>query len=102
MDALWLLPTQKVTGVVELSTKTLRIFVERGRRYSVNSPLFVLRRSTRSVTMEPVQSIHHSAPGRGARRGCLIETDLAVLRVNSSDLAVRKVGEVGIVMGVGN
>ena len=38
MDAPWLLPTQKVTGVVELSTNTLRTFVCAGRRYSMNLP----------------------------------------------------------------
>src|SRR5262249_33031409 len=32
IEAPSLLPTQKLTGVVELSTKTLRILVERGRR----------------------------------------------------------------------
>jgi hypothetical protein len=32
IDAPSLLPTQKLTGVVELSTKTLRILVERGSR----------------------------------------------------------------------
>jgi hypothetical protein len=36
MDALSLLPTQNVTGVVELSTKILRTFVCAGSRYSVN------------------------------------------------------------------
>ena len=29
----WLLPTQKVTGVVELSTNTVRMFVSDGMRY---------------------------------------------------------------------
>ncbi len=33
-----LLPTQNVTGVVELSTNILRMFVWAGRRYSVNWP----------------------------------------------------------------
>jgi hypothetical protein len=32
IEAPSLLPTQKLTGVVELSTKTLRILVERGSR----------------------------------------------------------------------
>ena len=32
IEAPWLLPAQKVTGVVELSTKTRRILVLRGRR----------------------------------------------------------------------
>ena len=32
IDAPWLLPAQNVTGVVELSTYTRRILVERGMR----------------------------------------------------------------------
>ena len=32
IEAPWLLPAQKVTGVVELSTKTRRMLVLRGRR----------------------------------------------------------------------
>ena len=35
----WLLPTQKVAGFVELSTSTRRMLVDRGSRYSVNSPV---------------------------------------------------------------
>jgi hypothetical protein len=32
IEAPWLLPAQKLTGLVELSTKTRRILVERGSR----------------------------------------------------------------------
>jgi hypothetical protein len=32
IEAPWSLPVQNVTGVVELSTKTLRMFVDLGRR----------------------------------------------------------------------
>ena len=39
IDAPWLLPTQKVTGVVELSTNTRRTLVCRGSRYSMNWPV---------------------------------------------------------------
>src|SRR5207247_2486649 len=56
IDAPWLLPTQNVTGVVELSTKTRRTFVSRGRRYSTNSPVLGLRRSTRSLNSPPDQA----------------------------------------------
>ena len=41
IDAPWLLPTQNVTGVVELSTNTRRTLVVRGSRYSTNWPLLV-------------------------------------------------------------
>src|SRR2546430_3606448 len=75
MDALWVLPTQKVTGVVELSTKTLRTFVSAGRRYSVNWPVVGFSRKMRSLYSPPdhalpflstVTSYGH-APGVGAR-----------------------------------
>src|ERR1700756_4353313 len=58
MEAPWLLPTQKVTGVVELSTNTLRMFVDRGRGYSVNWPLLGSSRVMRSVNIDPV----HASP----------------------------------------
>src|SRR5262245_33365540 len=56
MDAAWLFPTQNVAGVVELSMKTRRIFVKRGSRYSTISPVFGLRRSTRSLNSPPDQT----------------------------------------------
>src|SRR5215469_14200705 len=56
IDAPWLLPTQNVTGVVELSTNTRRTFVNRGRRYSTNSPVLGLRRCTVSVNSPPDQA----------------------------------------------
>src|SRR5215467_1112706 len=56
IDAPWLLPTQNVGGVVRLSTKTRRIFVNFGSRYSTMAPLFGLRRSTRSVYSPPAQA----------------------------------------------
>src|SRR5438128_11701863 len=55
-EAPWLLPTQNVGGVVELSTKTRRMFVCRGSRYSVNVPALGSSRSTRSLSIEPVQA----------------------------------------------
>src|SRR5262249_62295722 len=58
IEAPWLLPTQKVTGVVELSTNTRRLLVERGSRYSVNWPVLGSRRVMRSVHMELV----HASP----------------------------------------
>src|SRR6059058_5549285 len=56
IDAPWLLPTQNVTGVVRLSTNTRRTFVDRGSRYSTNSPLFGFRRRMRSVYSPPDQA----------------------------------------------
>src|SRR6266852_3659453 len=58
IDAPWLFPTQNVTGVVELSTNTRRTFVNRGRRYSVNSPVLGSRRCTVSVNSPP----DHASP----------------------------------------
>src|SRR5262245_57744139 len=58
IEAPWLLPTQKVGGVVELSTKTRRTFVNRGRRYSTISPLFGLSRRMRSLYSPP----DHASP----------------------------------------
>src|SRR5262245_20552504 len=54
-DAPLLFPTQNVTGVVELSTKTRRTFVLRGSRYSTTSPVLEFSRTMRSVLMLPVQ-----------------------------------------------
>jgi len=48
IEAPWLLPTQNVTGVVESSTNTRRMLVERGSRYSVIWPDFGSRRATRA------------------------------------------------------
>src|SRR5258708_37736138 len=56
IDAPWLFPTQNVTGVVELSTNTLRTFVDRGSRYWMNCPLFGFTRRTRSSYSPPVQT----------------------------------------------
>src|SRR5262249_33320196 len=54
----WLLPTQNVTGVVELSTNTVRMFVSDGIRYCTTAPVFGSRRTTRSVCMVEA----HSSP----------------------------------------
>src|SRR5262245_8632541 len=54
----WLLPTQNVTGVVELSTNTVRMFVSDGMRYCTTAPVFGLSRTTRSVSMVEA----HSSP----------------------------------------
>src|SRR4051794_11149324 len=56
IDAPWLLPTQKVTGVVWLSTNTRRTLVERGRRYSTVAPLAGSRRRIRSLYSPPDQT----------------------------------------------
>src|SRR5712691_10697954 len=57
MDAPWLLPTQNVAGVVELSTNTRRMFVNRGSRYSVMAPVFGSRRITRSLYSPPAHTL---------------------------------------------
>src|SRR5258708_9850024 len=56
IEAPWLLPTQNVTGVVELSTNTRRMLVVFGNRYSMNSPVLGFSRDTRSLNIEPVQA----------------------------------------------
>ena len=60
MDAPWLLPTQNVTGLVELSTNTRRTLVVRGSRYSTNCPFLGFSRAMRSLSIEPV----HASPLR--------------------------------------
>src|SRR5437016_4332567 len=67
-EAPWLLPTQNVGGVVELSTNTRRMFVGRGSMYSVNLPVLGSSRSTRSLSIEPV----HASPflSRATSYGC--------------------------------
>src|SRR5437016_3863152 len=52
-----LLPTQKVGGLVELSTFTRRTLVIRGSRYSVTSPVLVFTRTTRSFDIPPVHAL---------------------------------------------
>ena len=61
MLAPWLLPTQNVGGVVLLSTKTRRMLVVFGSRYSTNLPVLVSSRD------DPV--VDHRA-GPGVRRSC--------------------------------
>src|SRR5262249_28625944 len=56
IEAPWLLPTQNVTGLVELSTNTRRILVVFGSRYSTNSPVLGFSRETRSLSIEPVKA----------------------------------------------
>src|SRR5437763_1015767 len=56
IDAPWFEPTQKVTGVVELSTCTRRMLVGRGSRYVTAAPLRVSSRVTWSLSIEPVQA----------------------------------------------
>src|SRR5262249_20222440 len=60
IEAPWLLPTQKVPGVVELSTKPRRTLVGRGNRYSTAAPVLVSMRTMRSLDIEPL----HSSPLR--------------------------------------
>src|SRR5690349_2409462 len=51
----WLLPTQKVTGVVELSTNTVRMLVSTGIRYCTEWPVLGSSRTTRSVNIVEAQ-----------------------------------------------
>src|SRR6187549_23061 len=52
----WLLPTQNVTGVVELSTNTVRMLVSDGIRYCTDLPVLGSSRTTRSVLIVEAQS----------------------------------------------
>ena len=58
IEAPWLLPTQSTGRGPVSSTKTRRMLVVRGSRYSVTWPVFGSRRATRSVSIEPV----HTSP----------------------------------------
>src|SRR5689334_25346024 len=51
----WLLPTQNVTGVVELSTNTVRMLVSDGIRYCTALPVLGSTRTTRSVCIVDAQ-----------------------------------------------
>src|SRR6266516_190962 len=51
----WLLPTQNVVGVVELSTNTVRILVSDGIRYCTALPVLGSSRTTRSVCLVDAQ-----------------------------------------------
>src|SRR6266436_4829850 len=52
----WLLPTQNVVGVVDLSTNTVRMLVSDGIRYCTAVPVLGSRRTTRSVCIVETQS----------------------------------------------
>src|ERR1700759_2472281 len=52
----WLLPTQNVTGLVELSTNTVRMLVSDGIRYCTDLPVLGSSRTTRSVLIVEAQS----------------------------------------------
>src|SRR5882672_10915934 len=54
IEAPWLLPTQQVTGVVELSTKTRRTLVGRGSRYSTDAPVRGSILRMRSLDIDPL------------------------------------------------
>src|SRR5205823_8348344 len=51
----WLLPTQNVVGVVDLSTNTVRMLVSDGIRYCTAVPVLGSRRTTRSVCIVDAQ-----------------------------------------------
>src|SRR6266513_1082545 len=52
----WLLPTQNVVGVVDLSTNTVRMLVSDGIRYCTAVPVLGSSRTTRSVCIVETQS----------------------------------------------
>src|SRR5262245_56196156 len=56
MAAPWLLPIHSTGRRPVSSTKTRRILVVRGSRYSVISPVLVSSRDTKSFDIEPVQT----------------------------------------------
>src|SRR5262249_58257482 len=67
IDAPWLLPTQKVTGVVRLSTKTRRTLVARGRVYSMKRPVAGSSRRMRSLYSPPLQTLPFLSAGTSYR-----------------------------------
>src|SRR4051812_22246842 len=56
IEAPLLLPTHSTGRGPVSSRKTRRILVERGKRYSTNSPVVGSSRDTWSVSIEPVQT----------------------------------------------
>src|SRR5437764_5577782 len=88
----WLLPTQKVTGVVELSTNTVRILVSDGIRYCTAWPVLGSSRTTRSVlTVEAQSSPFLSKLARYGKVYCgkLYSVNFSVLGSNNAALLVR-------------
>ena len=70
------MPAQNIAGMVELSTSTLRIFLNLRSKYSVNSPLFESRCGTRSAAILRV----HTSPflSRSHHRKRSRESDLPI------------------------
>src|SRR5262249_30094038 len=88
----WLLPTQNVTGVVELSTNTVRMLVSDGIRYCIVCPVLGSSRTTRSVCIVEA----HSSPFLSklvrygnVYSGRLYSVNFSVLGSNSAALLVR-------------
>src|SRR5712672_4789992 len=88
----WLLPTQNVTGVVELSTNTVRMLVSDGIRYCTDLPVLGSSRTTRSVLIVEAQSspfLSKLARYGNVYSGRLYSVNFSVLVSNSAALLVR-------------
>src|SRR5208282_4037668 len=88
----WLLPTQNVTGVVVLSTNTVRMLVSDGIRYCTDLPVLGSSRTTRSVLMVEAQIspfLSKSARYGKVYSGRLYSVNFSVLGSNSAALLVR-------------
>src|SRR5207302_9256975 len=83
----WLLPTQNVTGVVELSTNTVRMLVSDGMRYCTAWPVLGSSRTTRSVCMVDAQIspfLSKFARYGYVRSGSLYSVNFSVLVSNTA------------------
>src|SRR5215471_21005106 len=88
----WLLPTQNVTGVVELSMNTVRMLVSDGIRYCTAPPVLGSSRTTRSVCIVEAQSspfLSKFARYGNVYSGRLYSVNFSVLVSNSATLLAR-------------
>src|SRR5499425_2486523 len=88
----WLLPTQNVTGIVELSTNTVRMLVSDGIKYCAVWPVLGSSRTTRSVLIVEAQiSPFLSKLARYGNVYCgkLYSVNFSVLVSNSATLLAR-------------
>src|SRR5258706_10396386 len=88
----WLLPTQNVVGVVDLSTNTVRMLVSDGIRYCTVVPVLGSRRTTRSVCIVDAQIspfLSKSARYGYVRGGKSYSVNFSALVSNSATLLPR-------------
>src|SRR3989442_14275236 len=88
----WLLPTQNVVGVVDLSTNTVRMLVSDGIRYCTAFPVLGSRRTTRSVGIVETQSSPFRtklAPYGYVRAGTSYSVNFSALVSNTATLLPR-------------